>query len=232
MWARVLCAGILVSVSFSAQAEVIKDARFTEPTDRYAHGVLGDAIEYGALELTLEAGKKRILRLPTSRVFEDLKPRLQDLDGDGAPEVIVVETDAQLGGSLAIYGPMGKIDATPYIGRTNRWLAPIGAADFDNDGAVEIGYIDRPHLAKTLRLWRYKNGTLTHVADTAGLTNHRIGQDYITGGVRSCNGAATMVVADGGWSRIVEVGYGPDGFTRRDLGPFAGIASVTQALRC
>jgi hypothetical protein len=44
--------------------------------------------------------------------------------------------------------------ATPHIGSANRWLAPIGAADLDGDGRVEIAYVDRPHLARTLRIWR------------------------------------------------------------------------------
>ena len=213
-------------------ADVVKDARFIEPTDRYAHGVLGDAIEFGALEVTLTTGKKRIMRLPVSRVFEDLKPRVQDLDNDGSPEVVVIETDENRGASLAIYGPKGKITATPYIGQSNRWLAPIGAADFDQDGAVEIGYIDRPHLAKTLRLWRYQNQELVNVANQAGLTNHRIGQDFITGGVRACGVAPSMIVVDATWSQIVEVTFGKGGFNRQSRGAYTGPESVSAALKC
>ena len=33
----------------SASAEDITSARYEEPTTRYAHGILGDAIEHGAL---------------------------------------------------------------------------------------------------------------------------------------------------------------------------------------
>lgn len=225
----VLCACVM---PLAGQADVIKDARFSEPTDRYAHAILGDAIEYCALEVTLENGSTRLMRLPISRVFEDLAPRVQDLDGNGRPEVIVIETDVDRGASLAIYGPQGKITATPYIGRSNRWLAPIGAADFDGDGATEIGYIDRPHLAKELRLWRYKDRTLSAVAIETGLTNHRIGQDFITGGVRNCDGQNTMIVVDATWTRVIEVGYGPDGFSRQDRGPYQGTRSADAALAC
>ena len=37
-------------------------------------------------------------------------------------------------------------------------LAPLGAADLDGDGKIELAYIDRPHLAKILRIWRFDDG--------------------------------------------------------------------------
>ncbi len=37
---------------------------------------LGDAIEFGALEIVTDAGKAITMRLPETRVFEDLEPRL------------------------------------------------------------------------------------------------------------------------------------------------------------
>ncbi len=153
----------LFCAASGASAERITSATYTEPTTRYAHGVLGDAIEYGAIELVLDTGSKLILRLPEERVFEDLEPRVQDLDGDGSAELIVIESHRDLGARLAVYDAQGFVAATPYIGRSNRWLAPLGAADLDEDGAMELAYIDRPHLAKTLRIWRFKDRALTHV---------------------------------------------------------------------
>jgi hypothetical protein len=44
--------------------------------------------------------------------------------------------------------------STPWIGQRFRWLAPVAAADLDGDGAMELAYVDRPHLARTLRVWR------------------------------------------------------------------------------
>ena len=84
------------------------------------------------------------------------------------------------GARLAIYGVGGRITANDWIGRRIRWLAPIGAADFDGNGTIEIAYVDRPHLAKTLRVWRYRTGTLTQIATRPGVTNHRIGEVDIT----------------------------------------------------
>ena len=224
---------LALAASAPATAQQIVAADYSEPTDRYGHGILGDAIEWGALDLTLSDGTRVTLRLPQTRVFEDTAPRLADLDGDGAAEVVVVETDMAQGASLAVYGSAGKIAATPYIGRSNRWLAPLGSADLDGDGHVELAYIDRPHLAKTLRIWRYRDGQLTHVADLAGLTNHRIGERDIAGGIRDCGQGPEIITADAGWSRLIasQLGAG-GGITSRDIGPHEGRASFATALGC
>jgi len=209
----------------------ITAARFTDPTPRYDHGILGDAVEWGALELTVD-GRTRSLVLPDSRVFEDLAPRLADLDGDGAAEVIVVETDLARGARLSIYGADGLIAATPYIGRTHRWLAPIGAADLDGDGAVEIAYIDRPHLAKTLRIWRFENGALTEVASVPGLTNHQIGWDYMLGGIRDCGAGPEMITADATWSRMMASAFDGKTIASREIDVVTDRSSFDDALAC
>lgn len=229
---RLLGALLGVLIALPAGAQTISVARFSEPTDRYGHGILGDAIEWGALELDLAGAGTVTFRLPLDHVFEDVAPRLLDVTGDGLPEVVVVETDVALGGALAIYGATGKIAQTPHIGRTNRWLAPIGAHDLDGDGAIELAYIDRPHLAKVLRIWRFEDGGLTPLADLPGLTNHRIGETDIAGGIRLCRGLPEMIVATADWSRLMSVTFGPDGFETSDLGPHLGRRSFARAMDC
>ena len=215
----------------TACAETIVSAQYTDPTDRYAHGILGDAIEWGALVITTSTGTRRFT-LPQDRVFEDVAPRLVDLDNDGTPEVIVIETLASEGAQLAIYDATGKIASTPHIGRTNRWLAPIGAADLDADGAMEIAYIDRPHLAKTLRVWRYEGGALTHVADLEGLTNHRIGDADIGGGVRDCGNGPEMITASGDWRNVMATTLVDGQLSTRVIGDHIDRGSFATALGC
>lgn len=213
-------------------AEGVVSARYAEETTRYAHGVLGDAIEYGALILDTSEGRRLRIVLPAHSVFEDLAPRVVDLDDDGNAEVIVVESHRDLGAQLAIYGPGGKIAATPHIGQTNRWLAPIGAADLDGDGAMEIAYIDRPHLARILRVWRYADGRLSEVAQQPGLTNHRIGEDFISGGIRDCGSGPEMIVARGDWRGTVALDL-IDGQLRETALPFLPSSDgFAQALAC
>lgn len=215
----------------SACAETIVSAEYAAPTDRYAHGIMGDAIEWGALEITTQTGIRRVT-LAQDRVFEDVAPRLADVDGDGTPEVIVVETLASEGAQLAIYDETGKIAATPHIGRTNRWLAPVGIADLDGDGAIEIAYIDRPHLAKTLRVWRFLDGVLFPVADLSGLTNHRIGEADIGGGIRDCGQGPEMITASADWSKIMATTLSDGQLQTRTIGTHIDRGSFATALAC
>jgi hypothetical protein len=215
----------------SACAETIVSADYTAPTDRYAHGILGDAIEWGELQITTDIDTHRFV-LSQDRVFEDTAPRLADLDGDGRPEVIVVETLARAGAQLAVYDATGKIAATPHIGQTNRWLAPIGVADLDEDGMIEIAYIDRPHLAKTLRVWRFMDGALEPVADLPGLTNHRIGERDIGGGMRDCGNGPEMITANADWTQVMATTLTDGQLTTRAIGAHVDRGSFATALAC
>lgn len=215
---------------------------FSQPTQRYDHGILGDDIEWGSLvwlrQGSAQHGPYAVdeLVLPQDRVFEDIRPRLVDLDGDGTFEIIVIETQVNKGAQLAIYALDGmqliKQASTPLIGQTHRWLAPLGAADLDGDGHMEIAYIDRPHLAKTLRIWRYQNGKLTHVADQPGLTNHRIGEDYISGGIRTCAAAPEIITTDASRTRMIASTLKDGRVITRDIGPHTGPDSYQVALDC
>ncbi len=215
----------------AAVAQTIEAARYGGPTDRYAHDVLGDALEWGTLELRLAGGGVRRFVLDPQLVFEDLAPRLADLDGDGAPEVIVVESSLELGARLAVWGADGRIAATPHIGQAFRWLAPVGAADLDGDGRVEIAYVDRPHLAKTLRVWRFAEGRLQEVAALEGVSNHRIGWDRIEGGVRTCGAGPELVVPSGDWDSVLALRLEAEGIVPRELGTYSTEA-VERALAC
>jgi hypothetical protein len=212
-------------------------AEFTHPTTRYAHGVLGDAIEWSGLSLRFvgQGGAPWGLEiaLPADHVFEDLEPRLIDLNLGGRPNaVMVVETDMALGAALALYSADGKIAETPHIGRSNRWLAPIGAADLDGDGHVELAYVDRPHLAKTLRVWRFEAGGLIEVSSKTGLTNHRIGDNFITSGIRTCANGPEVITVDANWHRLVASRLSNGQINSRDIGAFSGPASLQAALAC
>ena len=152
-------------------AQDITRAELAEPTARYDHAVLGDALEWGALHLRLEGGERRTIRLPETRVYEDIEARLADLDGDGTREVVLVEADLARGAALAIYDAQGLRAATPFIGQPHRWLAPAAIGDLDGDGRVEIAYVDRPHLRRELVFVRLEGDRVVEIARQAGLTN-------------------------------------------------------------
>jgi hypothetical protein len=237
---RLWLGGVLVaSAAQATPPDVIVGAQFAEPTTRYDHAILGDDVEWGALLLTVDAcsgcdGRqtyKIIIRLPETHVFEDLEPRI--IAGDDGPTlVMVVESSLTQGARLSLYDETGLYAATPFIGRPHRWLAPIGSADLDGDGWPEVAYIDRPHLAKTLRIWSLREGELVEVASQTGLTNHRIGEDFITSGIRDCGDGPEVVTVDSGWSRIVASTLESGEVSSRDIGAFRGRASMDRVLEC
>lgn len=240
LWLSLMVAVGAGQMASATPPNVIVKAEYSEPTTRYDHGILGDAIEWGALVLSVDQCfgcenkiiRKFVIRLPKNRVFEDVAPRIAQLDGDSSPEVIVVESDLKKGARLAIYDESGLIAATPFIGRSHRWLAPIGAADLDGDGHIEIAYVDRPHLAKLIRVWRFKDGKLKLAGELPGFTNHRIGEDTIAGGIRDCGNGPEMIVADDRWQSINAVSFSGTAFSVRRIGAHKNRKSFAAALNC
>ena len=157
----------------------IAKAWYSEPTQRYKHGVLGDKIEAGALKVVNERGEIYTFRLPKTQVFEDITPRLADLDGDGKTEVITILSSVTQGASIAIFHLNGnafiKAGQTPYIGLKNRWLNIAGIDRFTGNSNPEIAIVVRPHLDGLLQFYKFKSGKLELLASASGYTNHIIG---------------------------------------------------------
>jgi len=206
-------------------------------TDRYRHGVLGDDVEPSILRVTSNAGCTYSVELEESQVFEDIQTRLANIDQLPGDEVITIRSHESYGAQVAVYqlGDNGLelLTETPYIGTSYRWLAPVGIADFNNDGDMDIAFVDRPHLAKTLRVWTYRGGELREIANGRGYTNHRIGEDFISGGIKNCEGKTMMVTADSRWRRILASTLDDDNqINTVDIGPFDGAKSFEKALEC
>ncbi|HSG95186.1 MAG TPA: hypothetical protein VLA28_06675, partial [Afifellaceae bacterium] len=89
----------------------IRKAWYAAPTEIYGHGILGDGIEAAVLVAEDAAGARHEIAAGActrpDAVFEDLQPRLADLDGDGTVEIVAIRTFTDAGASIAVYGLAG-----------------------------------------------------------------------------------------------------------------------------
>lgn len=150
------------------------------PTLRYPHKALGSTTHAATLHVQLAANTKELVyTLPLHKVFEDLTVRLVDLDADGRDEIIVIESDAARGAATVVLGVRAQglveIARSPYAGSTFLWLNPVGVADFDGDGKLDIASVITPHIGGTLTLYHYRPPALVPFASAMDISNHRMG---------------------------------------------------------
>ena len=168
-------AGALPDARVAVGVDKIARAWLADPTSRYRHGVLGDAIEAGSLIIEHRDGRRGAILLGTDAVFEDIEPRIARIDG--AERIFVVKSYLERGSALAIIDPdtAAIVAETPPIGHPNAWLNPAGIADFNGDGATDIALVRQPHVVGRLELWSFLNGKLQKTAEVPDVSNHVIG---------------------------------------------------------
>lgn len=229
-WLACLVAALAVP---AAAQQTITQARYIDPSSAYGHGALPDG-EFAGLEVMTESGTHRV-RLD-GQVFEDTAPRLADLDGDGAVEVVTVVSIFDQGAQIMVWGlrdgALTPLAWNPPIGTRHRWLAIAGIADLDGDGRMEIAYVDRPHLARMLRViavWRDEDDWhVAPVASAEGHTNHRYGAPDIEGGIFDCGNGPEVFTASRDWQRVQATRLIAGRLQTRDMGPYSG----PHSLRC
>lgn len=194
----------------------ILHAWLADPTQRYTHGILGDITTAQSLMIEMRDGKMHTVRLKDDAVFEDLTPRLADLDGDGHDEVVVVKSYLTRGSALAVIGRRdGKYEIlaeTPPLSGPNRWLNPAGIADFNGDGKIDIALVRQPHVVGELELWTWRDGRLSKTLSLADAANHFIGSRALgMSAVADFNGdgVADLVIPSLDRSRLRFVSFVP-----------------------
>lgn len=157
----------------------IRAAWYGQPTRRYAHGALGDTIEGGSLVAVLADGSRTEFTLPESQVFEDITPRIADLDGDGTNEVIAIRSSRTGGAAVVVYGlangKLVELGAGAENGRPNRWLNIAGIVP-DGNSVRTVYAVRTPHIGGRLLSLDYRGGRIVERNDIAtDLSNHAFG---------------------------------------------------------
>lgn len=154
-------------------------ASYTTPTEIYAHGVLGDKIEAAQLVVVVDSVFYE-RSLSNEYVFEDIRPRLYDVDGDGELEFITIRSSVSKGAGIVIYKiideQLVEYAFVPEIGIANRWLNIVAINDLDNDGVVELVWIQTPHIGGVLKVAKIQAGSLEVLTETSLYSNHEIGE--------------------------------------------------------
>ena len=164
------------AISISKDSSVY--AQYAMPTEHYGHGILGDRVE--AQQLVVVADEQFYeLTLDSNYVYEDIRPRLYDVDGDGYLEIITIRTEISKGAGIVIYkivhDALTEYAIIEEIGTPYRWLNIAAIDDLEDDGVVEIFWIETPHIGGTLKVAEIKNGILEALSSQSTYSNHAIG---------------------------------------------------------
>jgi len=153
-------------------------AQYINPTERYIHRVMGDSVEGAGLMIVMDSIFYE-LNLPDNYVFEDIRPRLFDVDQDGKLEVITIRTEVSNGAGIAIYkvieNELKEYAFVPEIGLSNRWLNIVAMNDLDEDGTVELVWIQTPHIGGILKVAKIEAGEMTVLDEKSEYSNHGYG---------------------------------------------------------
>ncbi len=153
-------------------------ALYAGPTDEYAHGVLGDAIEALRIEIidTATLSVVQTLQAPDGEVFEGLSPLWADVDGDSVDELVATLSGPVDGARVVVYSESGSLLASsPPIGQGLRWRHQLAAGPFGPDGQLEIVDVRTPHIGGKLEYLRIVDGTLESVVAPGEYQTHALG---------------------------------------------------------
>ncbi len=154
-------------------------AQYAMPTEKYGHGVLGDKIEAGQLVAVVD-GVFYEFTLQSDYVYEDIRPRLYDVDGDNKLEFITIRTNVSKGAGIVIYKIINEhlfeYAYVPEIGASYKWLNIVTINDLDNDGIVELVWIQTPHIGGILKVAKINAGALQVLDTKSQYSNHEGGE--------------------------------------------------------
>ncbi|WP_418314861.1 FG-GAP repeat domain-containing protein [Piscinibacter sakaiensis] len=189
------------------RGDAIVAAAYLDPVDRYGHFALGKPHEYARVSATTGSGRQLQFELPKELVFEDLQPRIVTLSAGAEPQLLTIVSGRDGGARLMLLRRDGDrllpaAQSAP-VGRSMRWLNPVGVADLDGDGQAEIAAVLTPHIGGTLKVYRQSGDQLIEIAALAGFSNHVYGSAELgLSTPLAVNGRMSLVVPDNARQRL------------------------------
>jgi hypothetical protein len=157
-------------------------ALFTDTTDRYAHGALGDTTEGQTLTVLDPAGPTVDWQTTVGPddVFEGLGPLVADFDGDGDPEIVTTVANAADGARIAVFSTAGDRLATGPV-HSSGWRHQLTVAPLGPEGGPELAVVRKPHVDRVLEFYCLEGGSLAVVATHDDFSTHTYGSRITDG---------------------------------------------------
>lgn len=201
-------------------------ARLAGPTDRYAHGVLGDEIEASALEIGDDVGRNARVELGEPEVIEGVSAIAALLGERGPFGFLVTVSDAEDGARLRAYDEVGQVIAeSEAIGQGYRWLHQIGVGPTGPDGETEIIAVRTPHIGGVVEAYRLEGDRFERVATIAGYSSHVLGSanlDMALLADTDADGRLEVIVPTQTMTQLAILERTGDGFVERARLPLDG----------
>ena len=196
----------------------------SNPTDIYAHGVLGDTIEATGITLVQTHPEVSILNtisITAPDVIEGIYPIWTDINLDGELEIIVTLSNAQDGARIVAFHEDGSLLAEgPIIGIGYRWRHQLMVAPFEKSGKNLLAVVRTPHIGGVVEFYRLNGNALEIVAEIPGISTHSIGSRNLftaQAGDFDNDGQVELLAPDQNHTRLTIVGIDGVNTSQLDL---------------
>ncbi len=209
----------ILAVNALPDARILMDEQgrlllLSGPTESYPHGVLGDTLEATMITLIATDGDPRVIRvieIEPGDVIEGTAPIWVDLDGDGAREIIVTQSNSRAGARIVIYNEDGtRFASGEPIGQGFRWRHQLAVGQFIEGGLQEIAVVRTPHIGGVIEVYAVNEDRLTIQAELSGYSSHQIGSRNLDSALAADfdgDGRLEIVVPDQAQTALAGIQY-------------------------